>query len=129
MPTTADSYMKHKKLKEKYWKTFTSRDEFLKDPLASAWAAWILYSEFINNNNYNFQSALACYNRGIGNYQGSIWWNWVNLSSSNFTKVPQETKKYIEIITKDVLQHNSVTSNDVLSVDLSQYLRQEKDLI
>ena len=126
MPSTADFYMKHEKLKEKYWKTFTSRDEFLKDPLASAWAAGIMYSEFMTKNNYNFQSALACYNRWIGKYQSSIWWNWKNLSSSNFAKLPQETKKYVENITKDILQHNSVTSNDILSVDLSKYLRQEK---
>lgn len=121
VPDTADSYMKHKKLKEKYWKTFTSRDEFLKDPLASAWAAWIMCSEFINKNNYNFQSALACYNWWIGKYQRKIWWNWVNLSKSNFAEIPQETKNYVENITKDILQHNSVTSNDILSVDLLQY--------
>ena len=126
IPATADSYMKHEKLKEKYWKTFTSRDEFLKDPLASAWAAWIMCSEFMNKNKYNFQSALACYNWWIGKYQSSIWWNWVNLSTSNFDKLPQETKTYVENVSKDILKHNSVSSNDVLSVDLSQYLRQEK---
>ena len=78
-------------------------------------------SEFINKNNYNFQSALACYNWWIGKYQRKIWWNWVNLSKSNFAEIPQETKNYVENITKDILQHNSVTSNDILSVDLLQY--------
>jgi hypothetical protein len=31
--------MKNSKLSEKYGKTFNSKDEFLKDPLATAWAA------------------------------------------------------------------------------------------
>jgi hypothetical protein len=123
MPWTADTYMKHTKLQEKYWKTFTSRTEFLKDPLASAWAAWIMYSEFMTGQNYNFQSALACYNRWIGNYQKKIWGKWTNLSASNFARLPAETKKYVENITKNILQNNSDSSTDILLADLWKYSR------
>lgn len=123
MPWTADTYMKHAKLQEKYWKTFTSRTEFLKDPLASAWAAWIMYSEFMTGQNYNFQSALACYNRWIGNYQKKIWGKWTNLSASNFARLPAETKKYVENITKNILQNNSDSSTDILLADLWKYSR------
>lgn len=119
MPATADQYMKHSKLWEKYWKIFSSRDEFLKDPLASAWAAWIMYSEFMDKYNYNFQSSLACYNRWIGNYKNRIWES--NLSSDNFSRLPQETQTYVQNITTNILSHNSSSSSDVLLADLWQY--------
>ena len=119
MDATADQYMKHKKLWEKYWKTFTSREEFLKDPLASAWAAWILFSEFMTNNWYNFQTSLACYNRWIGHYQDNIWRR--NLTSSDLSKLPAETKEYVEVVTQNILSHNSASSSDVLLADLWQY--------
>ena len=120
MPGTADSYMQNGKLKEKYWKTFTSRDGFLKDPLAIAWAAWIILSDFMSKHNYNFQTSLACYNRWIGNYQTYVGDK--NLTSWDLSKLPSETKKYVENITSDVLSHNSASSNDVLLADLWQYL-------
>ena len=119
MPGTADTYMKHNQLATKYWKTFTSRDEFLKDPLASAWAAWIMYSEFMHKYNYNFQSSLACYNRWIGNYQKHFGNK--NLSSWDLAKLPVETKWYVEKISKDILEHNWDSSNDVLLADLWKY--------
>lgn len=127
MPWTADQFMKHKKLGEKYWKTFTSRDEFLRDPLASAWAAWIMYSEFMYKYNYNFQSSLACYNRWIWKYINNIW-KW-NLTWDNFNKLPKETKNYVQNIIQDVLKHNSISStSDVLLADLWQYSRNEWDI-
>jgi hypothetical protein len=119
MPGTADTYMKHNQLATKYWKTFTSRDEFLKDPLASAWAAWIMYSEFMHKYNYNFQSSLACYNRWIGNYKKHFGNK--NLSSWDLAKLPVETKWYVEKISKDILEHNWDSSNDVLLADLWKY--------
>ena len=121
MPWTADTYMKHSQLAEKYGKTFTSRDEFLKDPLASAWAAWIMYSEFMHKYNYNFQSSLACYNRWIGNYKKHFGNK--NLTSWDLSKLPNETKWYVEKISKDVLEHNSDSSSDVLLADLWKYIR------
>lgn len=124
MPWTANTYMKHNQLATKYWKTFTSRDEFLKDPLASAWAAWIMYFEFMNKHNYNFQSSLACYNRWIGNYQKHFGNK--NLSSWDLAKLPKETKWYVEKISKDVLEHNSDSSNDILMADLWKYSRGDK---
>lgn len=120
MPWTADIYMKHSQLSEKYWKIFTSRDEFLRDPLASAWAAWIMYSEFMYKHNYNFQSALACYNRWIWNYQKKIGKR--NLTSWDLWKLPNETKNYVESISKNVLEHNSASSSDVLLADLWKYM-------
>ena len=119
MPWTADIYMKHNQLSTKYWKIFTSRDEFLKDPLASAWAAWIMYSEFMHKYNYNFQSSLACYNRWIGNYKKHFGNK--NLSSWDLAKLPVETKWYVEKISKDILEHNWDSSNDVLLADLWKY--------
>lgn len=121
MPSTADSYMKHSKLQEKYWKVFSSRDEFLKDPLATARAAWIMYSELMNKHNYNFQTSLACYNRGIGNYQKGVGDK--NLESEDMANLPKETKQYVERISRNILEHNWVTSSDVLLADLWQYSR------
>ena len=121
MTGTADGYMKNATLQEKYWKTFSSRDEFLKDPLATARAAWIMLSNSMQKHNYNFQSSLACYNRWMGNYQKKIGDK--NLTSWDLVKLPNETKKYVENITTDILSHNSASSSDVLSVDLWQYLR------
>ena len=121
MPWTADKYMKNPRLLEKYWKTFNSRDKFLRDPLATAWAAWIMYSEFMYKYKYNFQSALACYNRWIWNYQKSIWKR--NLTPWDLGKLPSETKNYVESISKNVLVHNSASSNDTLLADLWQYSR------
>lgn len=118
IPSTSDTYMKHNTLNEKYWKTFTSRDEFLKDPLATARAAWIMYSEFMREHKYNFQSALACYNWWIGNYKNNIGGDWVNLNTDNFNKAAGETKAYVENITKNIMQHNSISWSDFLSVDL-----------
>jgi hypothetical protein len=121
MPGTADQYMKHTKLQEKYWKTFSSRDEFLKDPLATAWAAWIIYSQYMHDYNYNFQSSLACYNRGIGNYKRNIWNR--NLTSEDMQNLPRETQAYVENITQKVLEHNSATIwTETLLADLWQYL-------
>ena len=120
MPETADQYMVHNQLKEKYWKTFSSRDEFLKDPLATAWVAWIMYSEFLSKG-YSFQSALACYNRWEWHYKGKFK-DKKALASWDLEKLPNETKKYVEDITKDVLVHNSASSSDILA-DLWQYSR------
>ena len=116
MPETANQYMVHNKLKEKYWKTFTSRIEFLKDPLATARAAWIMYSELMNK--YNFQTSLACYNRWIDNYQQKIGKK--NLEPWDLNKLPSETKRYVETISKDILEHNSANSNDIFA-DLWKY--------
>ena len=119
MPDTANQYMKHSKLWEKYWKTFTSIDGFLKDPLAEAWAAGIMYSEFMYKYNYNFQSALACYNRWIGNYRTAIgnrsitaWDLWI---------LPVETKKYVTGISIGVLQRNFAPDGDIF-VDFWKYM-------
>jgi len=121
MPWTADLYMKHKKLKEKYWKTFSSRNEFYKDPLASAWAAWIMCSESIAKW-FSIQKTLACYNRWEGNYRNKIWRN-VELTQNNFGRLPSETQKYVKNITTNMLTLNWVASRDFLWVDLSQYSR------
>ena len=123
---TSDTYMKHSQLKEKYWKTFTSRTEFLKDPLATAWAAGIIYSELMHKNNYNFQSALACYNRWQGHYQDNIGKR--NLTSWDMKKLPGETKDYVESITKKVMDLNSVSWSDVLTADLWRCLWNEWSL-
>ena len=118
MPKTAEWYMKKDKLKEKYWKTFSSTDDFLKDPLATARAAWIMLSETMTENNYNIQAALACYNCWPGGYKTKTWWN-----LSNFGKLPAETQNYVKKITQNILQHNSVSStDDFLSADLWKYL-------
>ncbi len=122
LPSTADWYMKNSKLKEKYWKTFSSRTDFLKDPLATAWAAWIYISKDITENSHNLQTALACYNAWFGNYQKRTWEKW-NLSSDGFKKLKSETKEYVENITKDILQHNSAAlTDDFLTADLSKLL-------
>jgi hypothetical protein len=39
MPETAKHYMKHDILKEKYGKKYIIKNNFIKDPLASAWAS------------------------------------------------------------------------------------------
>lgn len=119
MPSTANSYMRHPLLQKYYWKTFSSRDEFLKDPLATAWAAWIMYAEFMNRHKYNLQTSLACYNRWIGNYQTRIGNK--NLRSEDMSKLPNETRQYVEKISKDILEHNWVPSSDILLADLWQY--------
>lgn len=118
MPDTANQYMKHSKLNEKYWKTFSSRDEFLKDPLASAWASWIMFSEFMHKYHYNLQTSLACYNWGIWNYQNNIWKR--NLTQWDLWKLNRETRNYVTNISKDILKHNWVLSEDVF-VDLWKY--------
>ena len=125
MPGTSDQYMKHSKLNEKYWKTFTSRDEFLKDPLASARAAWIMYSEFMHKYNYNLQSSLACYNWWIWNYQSKIWNK--NITAWDLSKLPNETKTYIENITKNLLKHNSASTDDIFA-DLWKFTRSKEDI-
>ena len=125
MPSTADGYIKNNKLKEKYWKTFTSKEEFLKDPLASAWAAWIMYSEFMNKYNYDLQSSLACYNWWIWNYQRKIWKR--NLEEWDLEKLPKETKKYIENITKNLLEHNSVSTDNIFA-DLWKFTRNKENI-
>jgi len=117
MPSTADGYMKNNKLSEKYWKIFNSRDDFLKDPLATAWAAWIMLSEKMEEFG-SFQSALACYNWGPGNYKGKIGEK--SLTSWDLSKLPKETRGYVETITQNVLQHNSASSSDIFT-DLWQY--------
>jgi len=117
MPSTADGYMKNNKLSEKYWKIFNSRDDFLKDPLATAWAAWIMLSEKMEEFG-SFQSALACYNWGPGNYKGKIGEK--SLTSWDLSKLPKETRGYVENITKNILQNNSASSSDIFT-DLWQY--------
>ena len=110
VPGTANEYMKCNKLKAKYWKIFTSRNEFLKDPLATAWASWIMYSEFLHNYNYNLKTSLACYNRWIGSYRNEFGDR--SLTSWDLKRLPKETREYVEIITADILAHNSVSSSD-----------------
>ena len=117
MPSTAEWCMKNSKLSEKYGKTFNSKDEFLKDPLATAWAAWIMLKEKMEEFG-SFQSALACYNWGPGNYKGKIGQK--SLTSWDLSKLPKETKNYVETITQNVLQHNSASSSDIFT-DLWQY--------
>ena len=119
MPSTADGYMKNNKLSEKYWKSFNSRDDFLKDPLATAWAAWIMLKEKMEEFG-SFQSALACYNWGPGNYKGKIGQK--SLTSWDLSKLPKETRGYVENITKNILQNNSASSSDIFT-DLWQYSR------
>lgn len=122
VPRTANFYMNSSKLEEKYWKTFNSRDEFLKDPLATAWAAWIMLSEHMHKYNYNFQSSLACYNRWIGNYRETFG-NKSLTSPSDLNKLfkaSPETGKYVENICKDILKHNSVPSSNIFA-NLEQY--------
>ena len=125
MPGTADTYMKNNTLKEKYWKTFTYRNDFLKDPLASARAAWIMYSEFMHKYNYNLQTSLACYNWWIWNYQKKIWDK--NITAWDLSKIPEETKKYIENITKNLLTHNSSSTDDIF-VDLWKFKWSKENL-
>lgn len=124
IPSTANQYMKHNKLKEKYWKTFTSRNEFLKDPLASAWAAWIMYSELMHKHNYNLQTSLVCYNRWIWRYQKHIWKR--NLRPWDLEHLPKETRNYVKKITNDLLRHNWASCNNVLLADLWQYSRNNR---
>ena len=113
----ADQYMQHSKLWEKYWKTFKSREDFRKDPLATAWAAWIYLSEYMKK--YDFQSALACYNGGWPGYDAKVG---EKLTSTNLSKLNGETREYVKNITKDILQHNSAPSDDIF-VDLWKYMR------
>jgi len=117
MPSTAEWCMKNSKLSEKYGKTFNSKDEFLKDPLATAWAAWIMLKEKMEEFG-SFQSALACYNWGPGNYKGKIGQK--SLTSWDLSKLPKETRGYVENITKNILQNNSASSSDIFT-DLWQY--------
>jgi len=102
MPWTADSYMKHSTLIQKYWKTFWNREKFLKDPLASAWASWIMLSENMHKYGFDLPSSLAWYNRWPWNIQ-KIWWN---INWSNFNKLPKETKNYVKKICKNILKFN-----------------------
>jgi len=125
IPSTARQYMTHNKLKEKYGRTFTSRYEFLKDPLASAWAAWIMYSELMHKHNYNLQTSLACYNRWIWRYEKRIWKR--NLRPWDLEHLPKETRNYVKDITNDVLSHNWASCNNILLADLWQYSRTHRN--
>ncbi len=120
MPSTADHYMKNQKLNENYWKIFSSRDDFLKDPLATARSAGLLISQ--NAKKYNLQTSLACYNRWSGNIQKNINWN---LNWNNFKKLPTETQKYVVNITSNILNHNGINisqnTENILWYDLSKY--------
>jgi hypothetical protein len=40
------------------------------------------------------------------------------LTSSDLSKLPAETKEYVEVVTQNILSHNSASSSDVLLADL-----------
>lgn len=121
MPSTADSYMKKSLLKSKYEtaNSFKKRDDFLKDPLATAWAAWLMISE--NMKKYNLQTSLACYNRWPWNVQNKLWWK---ITENNYNTMPKETQDYVKKITSNILEKNWNNIDDldrILSYDLSIY--------
>lgn len=130
MDKTAGEFMQDqalwKTLNDKYWKSFQNKDEFIKDPLATAWAAGILLSKrYMEYYHLNFQSALACYNWWEGNYQNNT--NGKNLNENNFKKFNKETKDYVLEITKKILIWNSVIKpndqpslNNLLTADLKK---------
>lgn len=132
MDGTAGEFMQNqafwKTLKDKYWKAFKNRDEFIKDPLATARAAGILLSKrFIGHYHLNFQSALACYNWWEGNYKKFTWRK--NLDEKNFNNLRNETKDYVLEITKNILLKNSVINpndkpnlNKILTTNLWELL-------
>ena len=51
--------------------------------------------------NYNFPTALACYNWLPGNYQNKIGKR--NLIADDFSRLPTETRKYVPVITRAVI--------------------------
>jgi len=107
MPSTADLYMKNKKVLEYCWvKKFKSRNEFIKNPLATAVAAGVIMSTYMKT--YNFQTALACYNWWLGNYEKHIEnkKGKRNLTKADFSKLPEETRLYIPSVTMGVLKSN-----------------------
>ncbi len=112
MPDTADLYMKNSIVIQKSKKVFRSRDEFLKDPLATAWAAWVIMNTFMYDKkyDYDFQSALACYNWGPRNYEKKVGRR--NLTVDDLPNLPSETRNYVKEVTKKVLDKNSLPFND-----------------
>lgn len=102
MPSTADYYMGYQKLEEKYGKIFNNRESFLKDPLATAWAAWIMLSDSMKNYGFDLPSSLAWYNRWPWNIQ-KIWWK---INKTNFSRLPKETQAYVKKICKSILKFN-----------------------
>ena len=113
MPDTAKTYFQNSKLKQYYWKTFSSTIEFLKDPLATAWAAWIMLNNYMGK--YDFQTSLACYNWWEGHYQSKILGkNGMirSLTIDDFGKLPGETKNYVVDVTRKLLEKNSLPYND-----------------
>lgn len=107
MPSTADQYMNNKKVLEYCWvKKFKSRNEFIKNPLATAVAAGVIMSTYMKT--YNFQTALACYNWGPGNYEKYIEKHKGkrNLTIADFPRLPGETQLYIPSVTMGVLKGN-----------------------
>jgi len=128
MPSTARWYMANENLKKNYWKTFSSEEEFIKDPLATAWASGIMLSE--NMRQYNLQTALACYNWWPGNVKNKIWWL---LKKDKFHKLPKETQNYVEKISNSILKLNweDELSNieDILNYNLSKFSIKKSEIV
>ncbi|HRX63549.1 MAG TPA: transglycosylase SLT domain-containing protein [Candidatus Absconditabacterales bacterium] len=111
MPGTADSYMKHNLLKDKYGKRFRNREKFLKDPLATARSSGIMLSDNMSKYGFDLPSSLAGYNRGPGNIQkigGKI-------DGSNFNKLPTETQNYVKKICNNILKLNGKTQTEEIN--------------
>ena len=99
MPDTARLYMNDKEVCARCGKKFKSTIEFLKNPLATAIAAGVIIKKHMEN--YNFQTALACYNRWMGNYRKQIGNR--NLIADDFSRLPKETRNYVPLITRGVI--------------------------
>lgn len=112
MPDTSNIYMKNSIVTQKSKKVFKSKDEFLRDPLATAWAAWVIINIFMYDKKYgyDFQSSLACYNCGPRNYEKKFGAR--NLTVDDLPRLPKETRNYVREVTKKVLDKNSLPSTD-----------------
>ena len=73
------------------------------------------YTEYLTI--LKFEENYHPYNSALGKFKDKK-----ALASWDLEKLPNETKKYVEDITKDVLAHNSASSSDILA-DLWQYSR------
>ncbi len=135
MPFNVDSYMINKQVLEYCWiKKFKSKDEFLKNPLATAVAAGIMISDFMGKW-YNFQTALACYNWWPGSYQDKIEKKKgrKNLTAEDFSRLPRDTRAYVLSIGKGVKEGSykkSITYEETKNAkSKGERVRSSRDLL
>ena len=137
MPITTETYFNNQIILNNYWKSlnkkigkFASKIDFLEDPLATAWTAWIMINMFMYDDKYgyDFQTSLACYNCGPVTYENRVLGKNKNkkvekrnLVLEDKLKLSSETWEYVNEVTSMVLEKNSLSSGDIFATDLSKY--------